>query len=304
MYMEGKIETHVTLGYRCNQHCKHCVVQVRRSRCEANGTEELSLEAAENQIVNTARLGIKRIVLTGGEPTIWPDIIELVQFCLCQGCKVQIQTNGSKPDIVQSICEESRKNLTQLEFMIPIHSMVEKEHNEICGSNTGFKNTIQSLRYLNSVGATIIGKIVLTKMTGDITQIYNFYESVNAASIIIAYPHCVHFNDNMVRNTDLTREQTRTIFNNFYSNPHKTSIILQAFPRCFTNDAEEAIYQEEMPEYLSLCVIEHQLRDEDGKQWHIYRKLDKRKATECNDCKYNDKCEGIWKEYLRVYGTF
>lgn len=297
-----EIETHIVLGYNCNHHCRHCVVQVKRMSFVGKHEANLSKDEAIKAIVTSFSNGSKNIVLTGGEPTLRADLPELVSFSLQRGCKVQIQTNGSSLDNIKRVCDYNYNHLSRLEFMIPLHSADPNIHDNICRSKNGFYHTIESLKYLEDIGATICGKIVLTKYTDDLRAICRLYEKLSATSIIIAYPHCVSFPIELIKDVDLKEEETRKIFDEFYRESFKVPIILQAFPRCFIGEHQKAVLQEEQAEYLSLQVHEHQLRAEDALQWHIFRQRDKIKFVHCTACKYNDTCEGIWKDYLKAYG--
>ncbi|MCI7738142.1 MAG: radical SAM protein [Lachnospiraceae bacterium] len=297
-----EVESHIVLGYKCNHYCRHCVVQVKRTRAEEEYISDLSKSEAINAIKTAIDNGATKIVFTGGEPTLREDLPDLILYCLENGCSVQIQTNGSLTDKIKEICNCSTEHLDMLEFMIPLHSANEKTHDFICRSTNGFNQAIESLKYIANAGVKIIGKIVLTKFTDRLSDICRVYETIGASSIIIAYPHCVSFPVDVIREVDLKEEDTRRIFDTFYNDEFTIPIILQAFPRCFVGEHPQAVIQEEQDDFLALEIVEHQFRNEDGKQWHDFRKLDKRKFNHCTFCKYNKNCEGIWKDYMKAYG--
>ena len=298
-----EIESHIVFGYKCNQYCRHCVVQVKRARADEEHTGNLSRDEAVKAIKTAIENGATKIVFTGGEPTLREDLPDLILYCLESGCGVQIQTNGSMTGRIKEICDRSTEYKSKLEFMIPLHSANAEKHGYICRSKNGFNQTIESLKYIASEGFKIIGKIVLTKYTDSLVNICRIYEEIGASSIIIAYPHCVSFSVDTIREVDLRKEDTQRIFSEFYKNEFSIPIILQAFPRCFVGDHPQAVIQEEQEDFLALEIVEHQFKAEDGKQWHTFRKLDKRKFNYCASCEYNNNCEGIWKDYLKAYGN-
>lgn len=297
------VESHIVLGYKCNHSCIHCVVQVKRKLSTQNHVLDLSTDEAISAISTAITNGATKIVLTGGEPTLRDDISELVSFCLSNGCRVQIQTNGSCTNKISQICHIAGDKTDFLEFMIPLHSNVAADNDLICKCSDGFSDTISSLEYLSKRNINIIGKIVLTKYTGNLYCLYKIYEDFHAQSVIIAYPHCVSFPLDQIKDVDLTREECRKIFQEFYAHNLEIPVILQAFPRCFVGDIPQALIQEELPEFLSTEVVEHQFRTIDGHSWHYYRKLDKRKFSNCSECDYDQNCEGIWKDYFKAYGN-
>lgn len=298
-----KVESHIVLGYKCNHYCRHCVVQVKRAHSDEANVSDFSKEEAINAIQTAIDNGATKIVFTGGEPTLRDDLTELVMYTLKKGCNVQVQTNGSMTKKIKEICRCCNEYSDMLEFMIPLHSANADIHNFICRSNNSFNQVIESMKEISYAGMRIIGKVVLTKFTDNLNDICRIYERFAASSVIIAYPHCVSFPIAVIREVDLEREDTKRIFSEFFKNEYRIPIILQAFPRCFVGEQPKAIIQEEQEDFLSLEIVEHQFRVKDGKQWHTFRKLDKRKFSYCTSCQYNNHCEGIWKDYQKAYGN-
>ncbi len=74
----------------CNLHCSYCDTQW------ANHVDtpftEMSVEEIGALVQET---GIHNVTLTGGEPLLQESIRELVNILLCQGNRVEIETNGS-----------------------------------------------------------------------------------------------------------------------------------------------------------------------------------------------------------------
>lgn len=293
------IESHIILGYACNHKCKHCVVQVKREQCIGE-SKNLLFEEAIAAITTAIQNGANKIVFSGGEPTLRSDLAELVLFCLKKNLNVQIQTNGSKVDNIKMICETSKEFLPNIEFMIPLHSSVDEENDYICGCKGALKDARKTLNYLKNMDVRVIGKVVLTRYTGDLNDICSIYEEYGVKQLIIAYPHCVSFPEALVKKIDLIKEEVVEIFESFFSFSHKLDIILQAFPRCFIGK-EDAIIQEECEEYLRTRIVEYKFRSYSGGDWHEFRKLDKKKFDYCIKCKHTRYCEGIWKEYMRVF---
>lgn len=294
------VESHIVLGYNCNHQCRHCVVQVKRSQSEGNDGN-LSTQEAYAAIDMAISNGATKIVLSGGEPTVRTDLPELVSYCLSREKDVQIQTNGFNYLAIRQICEQNLSCMNRLEFMIPIHSADSAQNDFICGCDGGLHNAIASLAYLDSLHGNVIGKIVLTKYTGDLEAICRIYERYGVCEIIIAYPHCVSFPVERVREIDLDINETREIFDRFSRQKLDASIILQGFPRCFIGDVQGVVVQEEQEEYLSREIVEYKFQSKEGGSWHKYRRLDKRKFAHCDKCLYNDNCEGIWKEYMKIF---
>lgn len=77
---------------RCNFKCPYC----RGLESSLAGT--LSLEAAKEIVSIWASEGLKAIRFSGGEPMVYPNLLELVQFTRELGVdRIAISTNGSAP---------------------------------------------------------------------------------------------------------------------------------------------------------------------------------------------------------------
>ena len=89
-----KLDFNVT--NRCNFHCRHC--------CFNSGERvmaEFSLEKTKSVLEEFVALGGKRIDVTGGEPTLRRDYLEIVFYAKKLGLKVELVTNGSLLDLKQ-----------------------------------------------------------------------------------------------------------------------------------------------------------------------------------------------------------
>ncbi len=74
----------------CNFRCPYCYVPT-----ETDLANELSGAEIRNVLLQAGALGARRIIILGGEPSIYPDIREMIDFILDQGMGVEIFTNGS-----------------------------------------------------------------------------------------------------------------------------------------------------------------------------------------------------------------
>ena len=71
----------------CNLHCSFCDTK------HNNGTE-MSAESIVDEISKTI---YHHVVITGGEPTLQPDLPQLVERLHERGYFIQIETNGTQP---------------------------------------------------------------------------------------------------------------------------------------------------------------------------------------------------------------
>ncbi len=80
----------VRVTYRCNKRCKFCFNYVFDDKVKYDSNEALNIEKLIEFIT---KHGIKKVHLSGGEPTMYKNISDLVKR-LAEVCKVSYFTNG------------------------------------------------------------------------------------------------------------------------------------------------------------------------------------------------------------------
>ncbi|NQS72423.1 MAG: radical SAM protein [Desulfobulbaceae bacterium] len=74
----------------CNFRCSYCYVEDRASH-----PDELSREEIRSVLLQAKELGAQKIIILGGEPSIYPHLPEMLQFLADNGLAIEIFTNGS-----------------------------------------------------------------------------------------------------------------------------------------------------------------------------------------------------------------
>ena len=80
----------LALTYRCNNNCSHCY------NARSRQYPEMSVEKWKQVIDKVWALRIPHIVFTGGEPTLFSGLVELVQHAEETGLITGLNTNGRK----------------------------------------------------------------------------------------------------------------------------------------------------------------------------------------------------------------
>ncbi len=80
----------IEFSRRCNFRCPYCYVPA-----ESYFDDELTPDEIRDVLVQARDLGARRIVILGGEPSIYPHIREMIDFIRRQGMDVEMFTNGS-----------------------------------------------------------------------------------------------------------------------------------------------------------------------------------------------------------------
>lgn len=135
-------------GTVCNLNCRHCFIgcgpDIRRHKM-------LSKEYVHDLLKEASDLGVKEFYLTGGEPLLHPDIIDIIGLML-ERSPTTILTNGTliTRDISERIAKIREGSGNMLEFRVSLESYRERENDIIRGRGSfekakkGIKNLVAS----------------------------------------------------------------------------------------------------------------------------------------------------------------
>lgn len=80
----------LTITRKCNNACDWCYTK-NKLNCQS-----MNYEDAITCVDKLDEMGVKRIVLIGGEPTLYSNFIDLISYISSRGIKVSVATNGRK----------------------------------------------------------------------------------------------------------------------------------------------------------------------------------------------------------------
>lgn len=81
----------LTTNRTCNNHCTWCYAKNTLDSKNIMGIDETKL-----MVDALAERNVKNIILIGGEPTIYPHLVELVEYIHKKGLRVSMATNGRR----------------------------------------------------------------------------------------------------------------------------------------------------------------------------------------------------------------
>lgn len=82
-------DLHVRLVAKCNLNCKHCYASDWFVRAD-----QLDVDLVCKAIDQAYELGLKKVTLTGGEPTLHRGVAAILQHCVDKRLKTKLETNG------------------------------------------------------------------------------------------------------------------------------------------------------------------------------------------------------------------
>lgn len=150
---------------RCNLRCRHCWVvpayselnksnsplppSIEGTPAESSGSNEVDIRYLKKAIIDAKSIGLTCVKLTGGEPFLRKDILNLVDFISLNDITVDIETNGTL--INEEIAEKlSVSSVNQVS--VSLDGASEKSHESIRGVAGCYQNALNSLLLLTKTG--------------------------------------------------------------------------------------------------------------------------------------------------------
>ena len=156
----------LALTYGCNADCGHCYVGRPRDM------ESLSTEEWKRVIDKLWDIGIPHVVFTGGEATLYPDLVELIRHAEDVGLVSGVLTNGIKLADEAYLQQLVDAGLDHIQITLESHD--EKVHNQMVGADA-WKKTVQGIKNAVATDVYTITNTTLTTLNAlDIEQTINF----------------------------------------------------------------------------------------------------------------------------------
>jgi cyclic pyranopterin phosphate synthase len=190
----------VSVTQRCNLHCPYCHREGEEKRAN-NSVTEMTPEEIVRIVKVAVRLGMKRVKITGGEPLLRPDILDIVKgIAKIQGLKdLSMTTNGT---LLSKYAEGLRHNgLMRVNVSLP--TLNSETYHKLMGGNlqdvlngieaavkAGLNPVKLNMLILKGINEKEIPKMMdFASKNGAILQLIEL-EPVNVSSSYFEQYHC------------------------------------------------------------------------------------------------------------------
>lgn len=272
---------------------------------------------AKKILIDKIEEGYQEVVFTGGEPTLRPDLGNLVEFSKIIGYqKASFLTNAVNFSDKKKVAEihKSFSNGFYISFSISLHSHIKKISEKITNTKNTFSKTIKGIKNIIKAGFDniTIYHVITVYNYSDLTEFVEFVDCLlrgvkyRTITFSFIFPQGAAM-DNLEIFPRLSKVQ-----------PHIRKAIRKCktrgidcslstcgtVPLCFLKGNEDVmIRQQELdrPEKIRLVS-----RNQDEgfqlstKDFHNKTKI---KLEDCKKCLYFKKCAGIWKVYAEKFGV-
>ena len=273
------------LGYKCNSNCLFCEIP-KQFKEKVN---PIFYEKLKELIKNRKKFDDLRI--TGGEPTIYPKILEIVNYAkkVCKYKKIRLESNGFMyyyKEFVNKLADGGVDH-----FQISFQTTDPQEYDKITGVKNSYKYVMDGIENIKAVkkpfGVNVVVHKYNFRQLSDIAEIL-VHKKVVSIQLSSLNPIGSHVKDGKAIAAITNKEVL----------PYIKKAIDTAKRLKF-----KFIYTVNFP----LCIIKDLQKDkfnliEEDKEQSPVTDIYKTKPEKCKKCFYFNNCDGIWKAYLEQFG--
>ncbi|MCI7738144.1 MAG: radical SAM protein [Lachnospiraceae bacterium] len=287
----------IKLTYKCNNRCSLCCqddeIKNNKSTLAGSTIYEYIKKMPLDEIENT------KVVLTGGEPTLHPNILEIIKMLRGEGFKaIQLQSNLTLKSL--AIGTEDLVNAGITSFGISLHGCTAEMHESFTNTKGSFTNTVNNLIKLSQLGIPVALNCVISKYNiNNLSDIVTFAAKKHLAdSIQFAFIHITgradkHHNLIPTISSAAGAVQKAVVIANRFGIDIKS----EAIPFCLMHGFERNVAELEKLSYITILDKTGAMNFSEHREESL-----KTKCEVCKQCLFYSMCEGPWAEYPQLFG--
>jgi len=280
----------VKLGYRCNDSCRFCHSAPHRG-------VDLSTAAVRARVDRVVEAGVERVVFSGGEPTIRPDLVDLVAYARDAGLVVGLVTNGRM--LAYRGLRERLVEVGLSQVYLSLHSHRAAVHDGLVRAEAHAQTVAAARFFANRPGVDLVVNCVITRPNlGDIAGLARLLGRLGGAprtlklSFVEPEGNALDSFDELVPTlTEAARVVARTM-RKLEAQSERTGLTLavDGFPPCVLPEARTHTSDLWTEGFVYLMeAFERNL--------HRVDDLNKARGEPCRRCVL-DGCPGVYRTYL------
>lgn len=150
--LEGALD----LTYRCNNNCLHCWLRIPPGAREKQ--DELSFNEICHIVDDARAMGCQKWAISGGEPMLRPDFVEIFDYITSKSKTYSINSNGTliTPEIAELMKRKGNK-------MIALYGASEAVHDHVTRNPGSFRATMRGFELLKEARAGFTVQLIPMK---------------------------------------------------------------------------------------------------------------------------------------------
>jgi len=154
----------LALRYGCNNACPHCYSENRNCELQQDGRPALDVSEWCRVIEQLAAVGVPHIIFTGGEPTLFEGLADLICKADGLGLIAGLNTNGRRLSDARFAKSLQAAGLNHVQ--ITLESDRAEVHNAMTGA-ASFDETVRGIQNAQAAGLHTITNTTLTRKNVD-----------------------------------------------------------------------------------------------------------------------------------------
>ncbi|MCR5503321.1 MAG: radical SAM protein [Lachnospiraceae bacterium] len=203
-------------GWHCNLKCLHCYAAGQTH----SGEEELSTEDWKKIIDKLKKAGVPQITFTGGEPTMRPDLAELIGYS--KWFVTRLNTNGVK--LTKEYCH-ALKGASLDSLQITFYSKDREIHNKLVGAD-GYDRTLEGIKNALELNMSLSINTPLCTLNADYVKTLEFLHELG-----VMYVTC----SGLITTGNALKEESTGLQ---LGKEEISRILREAVSYCFSHDME------------------------------------------------------------------
>ncbi len=160
------------LSAGCNLHCRHCWITPTFVRGRPVPGECLDFGLLKAAVAEAKPMGLSAAKLTGGEPTLHPEFMGIVDFLTAEGLDLTMETNATLIDGAMA-AHLSRKTALR-RVAVSLDSPDEEEHDRFRGVKGAFAGAVRGIGHLVEAGYR--PQIIMSVYRGNLGRVEGLIE--------------------------------------------------------------------------------------------------------------------------------
>ncbi len=160
-------------NYMCNMKCEHCSIEAYQKN--AVGKRSLTPADVANLAKQADEMGLARFVISGGEPTTFPDLDDLVAAIDPHKFYINSDSNG----YLLAEKAEHMKKIGIDRIQLSIDSLNPEEHDEFRRKPGAWKHAMEGIDECQRIGLPLYIQTVVTKQRLHSEEFIQFLEFFN-----------------------------------------------------------------------------------------------------------------------------
>ena len=292
----------IMTGFSCNSNCLLCSLRPQAKFNKDKDTEEIT------EMIRTGqKSGYKRIEFTGGEPTIRPDIFELIAAAKKSGFEeIAISTNGRMLGYERFLNKAVDAGLNRI--TVTLYGSKPEIHNAVSRTPDSFDQTVSGIKNILTKEkiALSVNTVVCRLNCRDLLETGRFISELGVkvwgVLDLIPFGNAEQFYDILsvdIETLSLSMRRLREIADDF------DQIEFFDFPVCvlgkeLTQNQRVTVFdaQGRMDEFKQVGYNPRRFENKDD----FCEDVHKSRIAVCKNCAMNRRCAGIWKPYPGIFG--